>query len=874
VLPPSPTDGAGARAGFAARADLYITYVACRQEDRFLHDLELAQVTTKDKKQLINGADNTDHVLLAALAKLKWLKSHPTLTECVGDFPISQNAETQVDDYIWSTAHSMPYLSGPCASVTGIRFSEGTTGQLIHVTRECLTSEVNYALRAIQRGYALPGTDGLPCNLYEAGAVKGDWDMRMKILIRAVLLDQQQSQTCNAGPILSAVVPIDNNLIFAPVSPLSSVEGTSDLSTRDYILQQLITVDGHVGDDSYSWAGCGDNEYATGSPQDREDSHEGADNFWNSLGDIFSWFLRRIVPILAVAGIAVTLAALGLDALVVLTLTAVALAAILTTQIPEPENHRLMIESTRFLNNQTLIDSLGPNNAPKLQELQGTVKSWLLTRFQQIAKSDFTEYNARPYHGFSLEALRNLADFAEDADVRTGAQMLVDFSAAKYALGSNQGRRQIPFRRHFAVVDCLDGRPCPEIDDSNDTFVKNSTFSPMFDDFVNLGDADVAEGTLFLGLREQLPNATPKDALIRYAIAASTVNFLPPDFITDLAVTKSTPFVQRIHHATYEAYSSGPSVLISAGGIEGPHAAQVNVPGFSLAHTDDLGAGTPTSLMFPSNSLNNERASLDRFFSFRGSYDSHGDQGTFTHNLCVDANFACGTNLQIPADAAGCLTAPASAPGNHRWLFMDSRACAPYADSPHFYLTMYVVCEAGIDCKSKMAIPVPLSGTTTAGLIEIVDINDSPTKMILDPALAFSRFQDKVLKANPPNTDGEIPGLGAGCLTGGSCTGTYHSMNYWFSKVGVQVDLRGHEDDANSTGILSIDGAAATPLGSWPFADGESGGGKPSGPILQSAGDGVITVQNPHLGRQLILDFSDATRPCHRDTLGGPCVQD
>jgi hypothetical protein len=283
VLPPSPADGPTAAASFPTRADLYLTYVACRQEDRFLHDLQVAQSTTKDNKPLKNGADNTDHVLLAALAKLKWLKANPSAPECIGDLPALHADEASLDNYIWGMAFAIPYLAGPCAAVTGVRFSIGPDGPEIHVSRACLTAEVNLAFRAIQRGYALPGSSGLPCNLFEAGTVTGDWDMRMKVLIRAILLDQQTQSP--EGPILAVVVPVDNNLIFAPVSPLNSVEAPAALTTHDYILQQLITVDGDVGNDSYSWTGCGDNEYATGSPQDREDSHEGADNYWNSIED-------------------------------------------------------------------------------------------------------------------------------------------------------------------------------------------------------------------------------------------------------------------------------------------------------------------------------------------------------------------------------------------------------------------------------------------------------------------------------------------------------------------------------------------------------------------------------------------------------------
>jgi hypothetical protein len=492
-----------------------------------------------------------------------------------------------------------------------------------------------------------------------------------------------------------------------------------------------------------------------------------------------------------------------------------------------------------------------------------------LNEFRQIAAADFSEYNARPYHQFSLESLRNLADFSTDADVRNGAEMLVEYSDAKFSLGSNQGRRQVPFRRHFAVVDCLDGRPCPDIDDTDTAYTENKTFADMFNDWVNLGDGDVAEGTLFLGLREQLPNSgTPPDSLVRYTLAAATVNRRPPAFIFDLGIDKSIPYLEKIHHAGVEIYSSSPSALITAGGVEAPHAQSVNVLGVNITSPDNLGAAVPTSIMFPSAAPRTPWTSSDKLFSFRGNYDQHGKDGTFTDNLCVWYSFACGTNLQVPQDAQACLVPASSSPASSHWLFFDSQnaACQDYAQSPHFYLAMYVICAAGTDCKSKMTVPVTLGTTSTAGFIEVVDVKDPSASSkfgisVYGRARAFANFQARVLRANPPNSNGEIPGLGAGCLGDGTCNGHYHTN----SGKDLNLDLRGHADDANSTGILSVDAVPEMPVGSWPLAQGE---------LIQSSGNGVITIVNPAMNQQVVLDFGDPTHPCHRATAASPCIQD
>lgn len=89
-------------------------------------------------------------------------------------------------------------------------------------------------------------------------------------------------------------------------------------------------------------------------------------------------------------------------------------------------------------------------------------------------------------------------------------------------------------------------------------------------------------------------------------------------------------------------------------------------------------------------------------------------------------------------------------------------------------------------------------------------------------------------------------------------------MNPSFSKVGVQLNLRGHQDDANSTGIISVDGTPTPLISSWPLADG----------IIHSTGDGTILIRNPRMNQQIVLDFSDPTHPCHRPSSTGPCTQD
>jgi hypothetical protein len=71
----------------------------------------------------------------------------------------------------------------------------------------------------------------------------------------------------------------------------------------------------------------------------------------------------------------------------------------------------------------------------------------MMKRLQAILMHDFSEYNAKPYQRYSLDAIQNLAEFADDADLRTAAQIVLDFSSAKFAVSSSFLRRNSPFRR-------------------------------------------------------------------------------------------------------------------------------------------------------------------------------------------------------------------------------------------------------------------------------------------------------------------------------------------------------------------------------------------------------------------------------------------
>jgi hypothetical protein len=860
-FPPPPPDGSTAAATFTARRNQELEYLACGSENVFLGISldalnKLASGATQDGLDDLTG----DGYLGMVMAKLEWLKIHPT--GCDNPVPytvagVFYDPNNFKDEATMESVMAQTFGSD-CSNSPGlnnaIENASGTSGTnpLSYITvssqvsAACLKAEINFALSRVQEGDRFPGTDKLPCfsatpaTDFEHFKIKfqpGDWDAKMKSLIRILFLDKP--------------IRIGGNSIL---SSLPAPSGFSDdQNLRGYIQNELITVDGPPGEDTvgYKILGCGDHEKDTGSAQDREDENDFWNNFWKDIKGILCWLKIALAgaAALAAAGIAANVLALGALA------QALGAAALLAGTIPETENHQLMIESTRFLNNQIIIETLGPDNSSGTNVNQSLEKNWLLGTFQQIAEHDFREYNARPYTAYSLTALRNLADFSTDVDVKNGAQMLLEYSGAKFALGSNQGRRLVPFRRRLPAVKCILGAAhCDEC-------YTNGCANPWFEIFHPKAyeDHEVSLGLLFNGQTQQLFGGMV--ALDGLDAPAATTRFLFDSPINDLAIRKEGAYYQTIHHAGYEIYSSSPNALIMAGGIETGHADNFTIGGISTPFhfgddpNQDIGGGLPTTVMLTGSPgrvtapQGQSRMTIGDFITFQGNLKTEGSDESFDDNLCVWNNFACGINVQVPLDITRCLQPSSDFP--HHWFFFDSSnsqgvpGCDGYKPRPgKFYFVLYLLCPQN-NCENNLSGVPPNS----AGFLEVFD----------NPSDAFSTFQGKVVGNNPFNSSGNIEGLGHGCLTGDNCDGHYHTV----SGHDLELDLRGHQDDSDKTGITSVDGIAVKDLDDWDFLDGD---------ILTSKGDGVILIKNPLLGWHIVLDFSDVNHPCRRQDPGSTCL--
>ena len=72
------------------------------------------------------------------------------------------------------------------------------------ITAACLKAEIEFVLSQVSQGDFQPGSRDIPCHLNPFDTTKGDWDMRMRTLVRILLLDKAQSGETGAEPILSA----------------------------------------------------------------------------------------------------------------------------------------------------------------------------------------------------------------------------------------------------------------------------------------------------------------------------------------------------------------------------------------------------------------------------------------------------------------------------------------------------------------------------------------------------------------------------------------------------------------------------------------------------------------------------------------------
>ncbi len=692
------------------------------------------------------------------------------------------------------------------------------------VTTDCMRAQVNRALSDMWNfDFEQLGSSAVPCHLF--GLTQGEWDVKVRDFVRIMFLDKKNPNL---------------NLL--------------DDATRKRVSDDLISVSGALGPASYELTACGNQEKETGSAQDRIDQQSpSAGDFFSSVGDALGW-LAFLLIILVVALSVVAAVGTGVGGVIgAIVAGAGAVGAIALIEllmygsIPETENHRFMIESSRYLKNQEILkESYDADFAQK----QSEVKEFLISRFKRVLSSDFDEYNARPYQRYTIRSLLNLVDFADDQQVKIGAQMALDYDMAKVAVGTYQGRRLVPFRRLMEHLAWIDGR-----DDAQKYTdpAKYPGFRRVFD-FGVAGDSGLLTMLLYTGDVTLFYGHRVGDSGTAELVHVASSSYRPPQFVIDLALNKTTPYLQRIHHGGFEIYSAGPGFLLTAGGIETEPATRLELPtGTGILHPEtllamqviptfrntDRGGGLPTMLMLgasgpPDLTQGVPPESLAKYIRFEGPsrvegpnpFDSGTKSLTFDSNLCVWNGFACGYNLVIPPELDGCAVKSGTARGAV-WTFIDTKNCGVgYYVPPPAPGTSNDPGSVNNPPRVFVAIFNNSAAPGNPGMLEVVPATDKSD---------FDSFQKDVMNKNASMD-----------ILGVYHTSTGHDLSWQVH----QSDSRLDPNDAAR--VVEVDGVAQQKPQDWRFADGD---------VISGDGSGIVDIQSPDHSHSLHLDLSDVNNP-------------
>ena len=121
--------------------------------------------------------------------------------------------------------------------------------------------------------------------------------------------------------------------------------------------------------------------------------------------------------------------------------------------------------------------------------------------------------------------------------------------------------------------------------------------------------------------------------------------------------------------------------------------------------------------------------------------------------------------------------------------------------------------------------------TANWGFFEAVD----------NPTMSFEDFQKLTIDNNPPS-------LTAGLRDASSLEATYVS-----TRTGrIKFHVKGHEEDSDEYGIISVNGVEESDADDWDLA---------SGDVIKADGDSKIEIRDPGSTRWIEIDFTDADEP-------------
>lgn len=305
--------------------------------------------------------------------------------------------------------------------------------------------------------------------------------------------------------------------------------------------------------------------------------------------------------------------------------------------IPETENHLLMTETSRYLKNQ-LVHNNGIQYstfklpAHKYDNSRNGFNEWMVDHLSQFVRHDFDEYNSKPYQGYTVKAIQNMYEFADDPNVKKSAQIVLDYLSARFATQSNELRRVVPFRRRQEYSQ----RPNMISTDS-----ESARYALLAGNYHNAKAVqDGTQATYFRGNNMLIP---------------SVMSYRVPDAILDLMIEKgNNPYFMTVRHENTEIFYSEKNFMISAGGH---YHKWSNLP-FSK---QENGIPMPTVVM-----LKNGGPDINNMLRFLG----RGDNDRI-NNTGVYENFAFGIRPVLPENMESELRAKGRLIQQGNWTFME-----------------------------------------------------------------------------------------------------------------------------------------------------------------------------------------------------------
>jgi hypothetical protein len=896
-FPPPPVNAAAAMSDLPIRRDKVAAGMGCGNEIAFLRAAEQndpswgtiigkmlwlltrheetgggAPPTEPTPKRDPNQPNLRDDPEGAPIIHIQKVTPAPT-QDCVMEVDYDPNAPEQPPDQ--NTVNGLMLLKfDKCRNVV-LEMKHDEKGKLTHakfqVSRECMRQQINVVLRnAVVLGQV--GTENLPCidlsivppRVFDARP--GEWDAALWSITRIFYLHRQNKE---------------RNILD---------DGDGADSTRKHIQEQLMTLDGPLGTPSIGLLQCGNPERSTGSARDRADERSWLDDTLPTVSDLFNWFRNHLellfFVVVAFQILMLLSTAVGAGAAALAGLVATLGVASLYIRFPETENHRLLIESARYLNNQVIIGDLrnsgDHDDADKYEADNRGIRQHLLEKFQRILQSDFEEYNARPYQRYSINAILNLAQFADDEGLRTGARAVLDYATAKFAVGSSMSRRLPPFRRLMETIRHREDSDQLNPITDGDHLIPYMMFYTGQTQHLNFG--------LILGALDQMVNVATATLQPNHN-PASVETFaglpLPPLTVIDLAIDHRQRVEQRIKHAGVEIISRGDGWLVTAGGIQAGKSAEafiqmtLKLPVGIYGRNNDRGAGWPTTLILAAGK---QLTNLKQFFRIENIRITHKmgipenlnplelqidaildkeDVDTFDGNMCVAHGFACGFNLRLPDDLVPpaqdptCLT---PLPEDSRWQLFDSSRCKRYIEALDGALLPSRVFVA------VFTQPCPAGATRcdNFGLFEAVSATD-PIFNGIEEAAKFAEFQKRIRERNAQRQS-EVVAMSSGFLPPGTpmttVLGTYHTVKDSPSggphRIQFSAMLAADANLARSK-VISVDGAARREPDDWGLAEGDR-------TFIRGNGDGRVDIGLPDAGARppLILDLTNPKAPKRR----------